>query len=80
VRVSFENMNRNDYFRFNEQIKYRERRYGKPLPFMQKVKAGRAIAHEKYPQERYKGIIGHMIRQKIIQKLLNSINTDYNIT
>jgi len=70
-------MNRNDYLRFNAQINWRERIYGIPLSFIQKVKAGRAIAHEKYPDERYKGIIGHRIRQKVIQKLLNSINTDY---
>lgn len=67
------------YNRFIRQIEYRAKKYGNPLPHIQKIKAGRAIAHEIYPHTIFKGVYGHNLRQQIIKELLNSIGSKYTI-
>jgi len=71
------------YYKFNKQIKWRERKYGNPLPILQKIKAARAVSHEIYPSLKqggtYCGIKGHMLREHLRKKLLKTVNFNYKI-
>lgn len=71
------------YYKFNEQIKWRKRKYGNPLPTLQKIKAARAISHEVYPAPQqggtYYGTRGHLIREKFRREILKSVDVDYII-
>ncbi|MBU3967097.1 MAG: hypothetical protein KKG76_06960 [Euryarchaeota archaeon] len=67
------------YFRFNEQIKWRKRKYGIRLSTLQKIKAARAISHEVYPTYKYNGKKGHWIRENFRKEILKSVNVEYII-
>lgn len=71
------------YYKFNEQIKWRKRKYGNPLPTLQKIKAARAISHEVYPAPQqggtYSGTRGHLIRERFRREILKSVDVDYTI-
>jgi hypothetical protein len=65
--------------RFFNQLKWREKIYGIPLPDLQKIKAARAISHEVYPTKKYKGRKGHLIRERFRKKILKSVGFNYQI-
>jgi hypothetical protein len=64
---------------FNEQLRWRERKYGTPLPIIQKIKAARKVSHDLYPTEKYYGKRGHWIRERLRKDLLNSIGVNYKM-
>ena len=76
------------YYRFNMQIKKRERIYGKPLPDIQYIKSARVVSHDLYPinNEQYRegvsikflrGSVGYDIRDEVRKILLNSVEIKY---
>lgn len=71
------NINFKSTVMFLEQIKWRENRYGKPLPTIQKIKAARAVSHNMYPtNEGFNGKRGHNLRQLFRMKILKFVDVD----
>ena len=64
--------------RFNNQITWRERVYGKPLSALQKIKAARAVSHQRYPSDDgYRGYKGHHIREMFRTEILKTVGVHY---
>ena len=63
---------------FNEQLKWRENVYGTPVPTIQKIKAARAVSHQRFPYKKgYRGHKGHVIRDKFRTEILKLVDVDY---
>ena len=64
--------------RFNNQISWRERVYGKPLNTLQKIKAARAVSHLRFPTDKgYRGYKGHSIRERFRKEILKTVGVHY---
>ena len=63
---------------FNNQITWREKVHGHPLQPIQKVKAARAVSHERFPTDMgFGGYKGHVLRERFRKEILKSVGVDY---
>lgn len=62
---------------FNKEIKRIEDIKGIPLSKMQKIKASRIASHAIFPTTKFKGAIGHKIREEFKSEILKTVNVKY---